>query len=78
MNRRATLRLRFNGKAPLNTLHALAHTDEPDSVTLSGGVRVKANTLVTDRQINLVRSGPQRHFEMSHPAVFDRILQAFL
>jgi hypothetical protein len=78
VDRRTTVGLRVNGKAASYEFQTLLHAVETKPTGLPCLCDIKAQTAISDREMNLIRGGPQLSIELSRPAMLDRVVQGFL
>ena len=78
MNSCSALRLRINGKVPVDEFHPFFHAGETESGPAHCFLQIKADPWVIHTQLDLIGCNLEQHFELPNPTVLGSILEGFL
>ena len=78
VDRGAALGLCFDCKGSVYQLQSFFHANESKALAHLCLFAIKTHPGILDREMNLISSPPQSHFEVPYPTVFCRIVQGFL
>src|SRR4051812_46441248 len=77
-DRRPLSRLRFQGELAVHQSHSFAHADQAQAEMFIGSLWIESHTLIADAQPHFASTARELHFESTHPAVLDSVLQGLL